>query len=178
MIHVRVDRLLCNADAPTEGSAWVYEAEAHKSDCPLCRLKAGVAGGALRLVDDVDVDPPFLLYVPIRTVNTSNQRESWQARATRAAAERRDVALTWLAAVQPHMRKPERLLPCEVKMTRVAPRELDGHDGLPASMKAVADEIAVCLGLKNDRDPRVEWKYAQRKGGPQEYAVEIELRRK
>jgi len=34
------------------------------------------------------------------------------------------------------------------------------------------------LGLKSDRDPRITWTYAQRRGAPREYAVGIEMFRR
>lgn len=56
----------------------------------------------------------------------------------------------------------------------MAPRELD-DDGNVTSLKAVRDGVADALGMKSDRDPRVTWRYAQRKGAVREYAVEIKI---
>lgn len=180
MIHVRVERTLCGAEVPTEADGWVYDHNAQRATCPICRIRAGVAGPELRIVEvpDLEAEDPIVLYIPMRAVNVSNARESWAARATRVARERRNVALTWMAVVAPNLRiRTERLLPCEVTLTRVAPREIDAHDALPISMKAVVDEVSVCLGLASDRDPRVRWQYTQRRGRPHEYGVEIGIRR-
>jgi hypothetical protein len=68
---------------------------------------------------------------------------------------------------------PKPALPCTIKITRIAPRALD-DDNLAGSQKHVRDGIADWLGV-NDRDPRVKYEYAQRKGKKQEYAVQIEI---
>lgn len=58
-------------------------------------------------------------------------------------------------------------------LTRIAPRELDG-DNLQSSLKACRDGVADWLGV-DDRDPRVTWSYAQRRGAPHYYAVEVQV---
>ncbi len=64
-----------------------------------------------------------------------------------------------------------------VTLTRVAPSGgLDPHDGLGAALKGIIDGVADGLGLKNDRDPRVVWSLAQRRGPAGVYAVEVEIR--
>lgn len=69
--------------------------------------------------------------------------------------------------------------PIEVTVTRVAPSGgLDPHDGLGAALKGCIDGIADGLGLESDRDPRVTWKLAQRRGRPREYAVEVGIQPK
>jgi hypothetical protein len=60
-----------------------------------------------------------------------------------------------------------------VSLTRVAPRALDS-DNLVASLKATRAGVADALHL-DDRDSRVEWRYAQRKGRPREYGVSIAI---
>lgn len=113
--------------------------------------------------------------LPIKTVNTSNVREHWAARAKRAKAHRGAAAM-FVRRQWPPM-GPESLLDLGfvVTMTRVAPRELD-DDGNVTSLKAVRDGVADALGLKSDRDPRVTWEYAQAKGKVREYAVVIEIK--
>ncbi len=60
-----------------------------------------------------------------------------------------------------------------VTLVRVAPAELDSHDNLRTAMKPVVDGITDALDVKNDRDERLTWLYAQRRGAPREYAVEV-----
>lgn len=100
--------------------------------------------------------------LPLRTVSTLNRREHWAVRHKRNKAERTAA----------HLMCPRFTLPCIVTVTRVAPRQLDGHDNLQASAKAIVDGIASKLGLITDRDERVQWRYAQEKGP---YAVRVLL---
>ncbi len=60
-----------------------------------------------------------------------------------------------------------------VTLTRIAPRELDGHDNLRTAMKPLVDSITDLVGLKNDRDPRITWNYAQAADGVRFYAVDV-----
>lgn len=106
--------------------------------------------------------------LPLRTVNPLNERECWQARARRAREHLQTTYYALRAAKAPHT------LPCVVTLTRIAPRKLDAHDGLPASLKAAADGVALWLGV-NDNDPRITWRYAQRRGAPNEYGAEVEI---
>ena len=119
----------------------------------------------------------FTIVLPIRAVNTSNSREHWATIAKRAAAHRQGATL----AVAPRWRTygfsvagQQQLLDAGlvVTLTRIAPQALD-DDGAVTSMKACRDGVADALGLKSDRDPRVTWAYAQERGKPKEYAVEI-----
>jgi hypothetical protein len=110
-----------------------------------------------------------VVIVHVHTVNPLNRREHWAARAKRAREARQATFYSLKAAKAPHS------LPCVVTVTRVAPRALDGHDGLPASLKGVVDGVTDYLLVKSDADPRIEWKYAQRQGGVREYAAEVEI---
>ena len=101
--------------------------------------------------------------LPLHTVSVANLREHWRVKARRAKEQR------LVAFLQCH----DHPLPCVVTLTRIAPRSLDG-DNLQASFKHVRDGVADRLGIK-DNDPRVEWRYGQRKGLPKEYAVEVNI---
>lgn len=105
--------------------------------------------------------------IPFRTVSESNMREHHMAKARRVKWQRNVVGL----AVRPRVKGMAHPLPCSVLMTRVAPRPLD-DDNLRGALKATRDQIAAELGV-DDRDPRVVWRYAQRRGGKGVYAVEI-----
>jgi hypothetical protein len=102
--------------------------------------------------------------IPIRTVSATNAREHHMVRARRVKSER------WATMA---MCPPGMPVPCTVHMTRVAPRPLD-DDNLRGALKGPRDQIAVALKV-DDRDPRVTWEYAQRKGAPNEYAVEVRV---
>lgn len=105
--------------------------------------------------------------LPIRTVSESNMREHWAPKAKRAKWQRNVVAL----AVRPRLAGMLDRVPCVVTLTRIAPRALD-DDNLARSFKAIRDQVAAELGV-DDRDARVVWRYAQRRGGKGAYGVEI-----
>lgn len=105
-------------------------------------------------------------HVELRTYSALNQREHYMARARRTKHERM-VGFTFT----PRGLAP----PLTITLTRIAPRMLDAHDGLPASFKGLVDGICDRLGVK-DNDSRLTFKYAQRKGAPKEYGIEMNFR--
>lgn len=118
------------------------------------------------------------IHLPLKLVNGSNAREAhWGARKRRAADH--IAAVRMRLAVEPCW--PLRL-PVQVTVIRIAPSKgLDPHDGLPTSAKHVVDGVALALGLESDRDPRVTWKYEQRRPCPGDavvkgYGVVVEVR--
>ncbi len=106
--------------------------------------------------------------LPIRLVSEANLRTHWRAKAKRAKWQRGVSALHGRMGLL-HLMKP----PLLITLTRIGPRKWDS-DNLAISCKAVRDGIADALGI-DDGDERLEWKYAQRKGKPKEYAVEVEI---
>lgn len=108
--------------------------------------------------------------IPIRTYSTLNQRVHWAVRAKRTKAEREAVRACCLGI------KPLRGS-AVVTLVRVAPRGLD-DDNLAASFKACRDQLALMLGLPDDRDPRVVWRYGQRRGAVREYGIDIVVERR
>ena len=112
----------------------------------------------------------MIVEVPIRTKSEPNQRGHWATRAKRVAGQRGPVLL--LCRVHFGSHPPS--LPVVVRLTRVAPCELD-DDNLLGALKAVRDGIADYLGT-NDRNKGITWEYAQEKPPtPRTYAVRIEL---
>ena len=61
-----------------------------------------------------------------------------------------------------------------VVLTRIAPRDLD-TDNLASGLKAVRDGVADALGM-DDGSSRIEWRYAQERRKPGEYAVRVGIR--
>jgi len=127
--------------------------------------------------------------IDIRTYSEANLRQHWAARARRAKAQREAAFLLMREALlrqsrirrdKPQAPNPENdgvnLKPIVITLTRIAPRRLD-PDNLARSMKAVQDGIADALRM-DDGDPRLQWRYAQAKGKPKEYAVLVEIERK
>jgi hypothetical protein len=107
--------------------------------------------------------------LPIRTWSEANQRVHWAKRARRAHKQREAARLM----VRVALASGTVAGPVIVTLTRTAPRELDS-DNLTGALKAVRDGVADALGM-DDGDPRLEWRYAQRKGKPSEYAVSVEI---
>lgn len=106
----------------------------------------------------------------------SNQRRGTFGTARLVKKDREALFYCWVGARRP---KPPRW-PCRVTFTRIAPRPLDKSDNLPNAFKAMRDELARCIGLRNDAGPEVEWKYRQLK--PQDvglpkgtYHVKVEI---
>ena len=123
----------------------------------------------------------LVVTIPLHIFSEANERGAWHASARRTRDHRRLVE-----AVLRTKRRPA--LPAVVTLVRIAPCALD-DDNLARAMKGIRDEVAVWLcpvvvqkGKRrgqltgNDRDPRVTWRVAQRRGRPREYAVEIHVR--
>lgn len=108
-----------------------------------------------------------LIRLPIRLWSVANLREHWAKRAKRAREHRALACFMVRSHVATHP------LPVTVHLTRIAPKALD-DDNLQSAFKAIRDGVADAYGI-DDRDPRISFRYAQRKGKPKDYAVEIEL---
>ena len=107
----------------------------------------------------------------LRTVSEANRRGHWGKHAGRTKQQRM-VACRCVERLTVDLRRVQ--LPARFVLTRIAPRDLDGHDNLRVALKAVVDGIADAMGV-TDRDPRISFEYAQEKRGVREYAVRIEV---
>jgi hypothetical protein len=109
----------------------------------------------LAIFGPVTCAPPELcIEVPMRMPSRANERSGatrWD-RHRLVEAQHRAVS----SALLPHRPPP---LPLTVRLTRIAPRELD-DDNLRASTKAVRDSVAKWLGV-DDRSPLVWWLYGE-----------------
>ena len=110
----------------------------------------------------------IVVILPVKVVSEMNMRQHWSLKARRTSAQRDAV---WLACRQKLRAHP---LPAVVTLVRIAPRELD-DDNLRGAFKGVRDSVTKCLGLIEDRDPRVAWRYEQRRGKPKVYGIEIRI---
>jgi len=97
--------------------------------------------------------------IPVKIESEANQREHWAVKAKRAKLQRNMACA--LTKFHP--------LPVTVTLTRVGVRLLD-DDNLAGGFKAVRDGIADRLGVP-DNDPRITWRYEQRKGNPKQYTA-------
>lgn len=127
------------------------------------RNELGVPGDRERLSD-----PELTIIVPLRTRSEMNLREHWSKRSRRMANHRAVAYLRLSAALMSVLP-----VPAIVTMVRIAPRQLD-DDNLRGALKGVRDGVADAFGL-DDRDPRIRWRYEQRRGNKMEYAVEIRI---
>jgi hypothetical protein len=103
----------------------------------------------------------------------ANWRGHWTKKARLVKAQRDLTDVYLKTAWQPGPRLPA-YAPLVVTFTRIAPRFLD-DDNLRGAFKAVRDQTAAYLGLRNDNDPRIAWRYQQLKGKPHQYLVRIEI---
>ncbi len=123
-------------------------------------------------------DPILSLSMSLRLVAETNKREHWATKARRVKAQR--LATAWALSAQRFSRAMVQAVTREyglvVTIRRVAPRSLDPLENLPASMKAVADEIAEWVGEDDRKGSRLRFVPDQPRGGVGEYSVEIEMR--
>lgn len=100
--------------------------------------------------------------VPMEALSLNKTGRNHMKRA-RLVKERRTTAATCLRAAIGRDTRPD--LPVVVTLTRIANSTgLDEHDNLPGSLKPFADGVCDWLGLKNDRDPQVTWRFSQERG--------------
>lgn len=107
--------------------------------------------------------------IGFRTASILNARWHWTQRARYIRESRRFAEIGWRCCLGAWRPK----LPCTVRLTRIAPRQLDG-DNNQGSLKGVRDAIAKLIGV-DDADPRVTWCYDQERGKPRKYAVRVEI---
>ncbi len=126
------------------------------------------------------MNPDLVIALPLRLTNPLNgSHKHWAVKARARKEHRSTVALALNAPLSAFreiiVRQAGGAKSLLVTVIRVAPRQLDPHDGLPASCKGVVDGIADALDI-DDRDPRIMWTYDQKKGSrPNQYGVEIHL---
>jgi hypothetical protein len=111
-------------------------------------------------------------YVPIKVVSSGNIREHWAVKK-----KREDKYVKELLEIKPQVSNV--FLPCEVNLTRVAPRKLD-IDNLLYSFKKIRDTIAdfIVPNLRPgqaDSYPGLTFSYDQRKGSTKEYAIIVTI---
>jgi hypothetical protein len=126
--------------------------------------------------------------LPIKTVSEANghkkaikkngiikyKNEHWSETAKRHRVQKEAVKMACINKITPDM------LPCKIKLTRIAPRFLDSVENLPMSLKWVIDSICELLVPNKaigqaDSDKRIQITCDQIKGIPHEYAIEIEI---
>lgn len=118
--------------------------------------------------------------IDIKTINPMNSSQGLSRGGmiarSRKKKEQRQLAGHFVSLWQNTPWRHELSAGLVITLCRVAPSEgLDPDENLPGALKAIKDGVADGLGLSNDRDPRIRWKYDQRRGRKGEYAVEIDI---
>lgn len=134
---------------------------------------------------------PIEIKVPVRIVSEANTSGPLRAMMKRKKNLKAAVVAAWIDANQlvfptSKMKGGKMRGTCEFAMppigplvvtfTRIAPLSLD-DDNLVRAFKAPRDQMADLLGV-DDRDKRVTWKTAQRRGAVREYAFFIRIERR
>lgn len=112
--------------------------------------------------------------IPGHLPSRANLRQHWRARHAMARNQRLSARTLAHQFVGFDLLAAAKATGCTVRMTRVAPRELD-DDNLAGACKSIRDGIADALGI-NDRDKRVRWVCEQAKGKPARVEVRIDAR--
>jgi hypothetical protein len=116
--------------------------------------------------------PGIEIWIPgLHVPSIANLKEHWRVRANRTHEQRSITHLHWIKAGRPRF---DPGLRWTVHLERCQPRMLDS-DNLSGALKAIRDELAVCLFLPQQVGPNgklraapdgptspVEWSYAQR----------------
>lgn len=114
------------------------------------------------------IGPPYigkLFVVALRSESESNSRDDWRKKA------RRTKIMRFAAWAHFHSARGSVTLPVVVTLTRIAPSAGLDDDNLRGALKACRDGVADALGV-DDRDARVTWAYAQRRGA---WGVEVRI---
>lgn len=90
-------------------------------------------------------DKKVIITLPIRTVSELNCSDHWTKKHKRHRIQQKSVSLV----LNPVREKIP--VPCHIHLTRYAPRKLNKHDNLPASMKYIVD--ACCAIITGDFRP-------------------------
>jgi hypothetical protein len=140
---------------------------------PRTRPQTSLPEHALALTT-VEAPGRHCLTIPgLKLVSEKQQRDHWSVKAKRTRFQR---ATTYYALCETGWQPP--CLPCTITLTRIAPAVLDTDNNvhsLSAVQDGVADWLGGGFGRGQDRQPGLMFAYAQDRGRPQEYAVQITL---
>lgn len=109
----------------------------------------------------------------MRTFSEANIHEHHMQRHKRMGDQRPVVAMAMRGNANARGVKPP--IPCTVRITRIAPNELDPGGNLETSLKSVQDGIADWIGVNDRRADLVRYECAQEKRGANRYGVRIEV---
>ena len=116
--------------------------------------------------------------IPLQTVSESNGRGLTRGAAIAKSSRIKRQRLTITQYLHADGIAPAHwlsLAPLTVGLVRISPYRLD-DDNLRGALKSTRDAVAAWLGI-DDRDSRVQWDYAQRRGAVREQAISITFTR-
>ena len=114
-------------------------------------------------------------FVPVKTPNPLNTLRHWRKISQERRGQKGAVRLAWYAHLGAAYGKPYARTGARITLTRLGVGHLDQHDGLPASLKAVVDEVAHLLGFDDDNDPRLTFVFRQEKAPRKKTGVRVEV---
>jgi hypothetical protein len=130
-------------------------------------------------------DEPIVWNIAIRTVSEANKKEHW------TKSSKRHQMQQWFIRRQFLVDERKVMLPCTIRLVRLATRFLDKEDNLPMAFKWIRDEISECIfpekriqyvdgdgklrSLKGraDDSPLIKWEYDQEKSKRMGIRIEI-----
>lgn len=95
--------------------------------------------------------------MPVVLVSAPNKREHWGEKAARAKRHRKCARIAWTAAG--YAAPPPPYVVTLRRLYTAPAKKMDG-DNYQASLKAIRDEVATCLGI-DDGDARIDFVYEQ-----------------
>ena len=135
-----------------------------EGDNPECQTRCAASKRVIRVT------------LPIRTSNPLNGGMALSKWAIFARTkERKEQRTITCMAMRGAFIKEWPGLPCVITLTRVAPSSGLDDDAIGPALKSCRDGITDALGLKNDRDPMLTWRYQQRRGPRGHYSVEVAI---
>ena len=115
----------------------------------------------------------MVILIATKTTNPLNgSHQHWRVKAAQRKKQRAAV----IEAVK-DLEPWSGGFPVSIKLVRAAPSNGLDDDSLPASMKAVRDQLTEWLGLDDDRTPMIKWSYDQRRSPRGCYLVEVSIER-
>lgn len=135
------------------------------------------AGPRAKIEGEPTGNAEIKVFVPVKTINPTNQRQQWWAVAKRSKEQHKAVALM---LSQFDADKPNFASGCLVTLVRVSSGRVDKHN-LGATLKTIIDAVAMwLLGGKPgqyDEDPRIDWdEFGQEKSKKGTFGVRITIR--
>lgn len=118
----------------------------------------------------------FSKVIVLKVESEANKQEHWTKSGKRHKRQK-DIVKFNLKGLYFYLFQEEQL---KIKLTRISPRMLDGHDNLHMAFKWIVDAIAELIfpgkaAGRADDAKNLEWDYDQEKGPPKFNGFRIEI---